>query len=134
MSDEVNIGDLNSTAPGTGARKNKGKVMYSLVPFHLLGGTARVLEAGAIKYAPWNWTKGMSWASTFECLLRHLFKWWFCREEYDEDDGEHHLDHAMCNLLFLIHHAKTFKDGDDRPPEYTRLEQHLPDAFKGRPL
>ena len=112
---EFNEGDVNSKERGTCARSNTGKVSVSLVPFHLLAGCARVLMWGSKKYAPWNWAKGGQWSTPMDCLLRHLFKWWFCGEEVDKESGEHHLDHAMCNLLFLIHYNKTHLDGDDRP-------------------
>ncbi|MCP4900020.1 MAG: hypothetical protein GY906_23880 [bacterium] len=110
-------GNIDSTERGTCARKNGGKIMLSLVPFHLLAGTARVLMWGARKYAPWNWAKGGQWSTPMDCMLRHLFKWWYCGEDCDQESGEHHLDHAMCNLLFLVHYKDTHNKGDDRPPK-----------------
>jgi hypothetical protein len=110
-------GDLDSNERGTCARFNSGKPSFSLVPLHLLAGAARVLMYYSVeKYAPWNWAKGGKWTTPMDCLLRHLFKWWFMGEECDEESGFHHLDHAMCNLLFLIHYAHTYKEGDNRPP------------------
>jgi hypothetical protein len=114
--DEVAVGDLNSSARGSGARKNSGKIALSLVPMHLLAGCCRVLMSGTIKYASWNWSKGMKWSVCFDCTLRHLFKWWFLGEDYDEETGEHHLDHVFCNLFFLRHYVDNYKEGDDRPP------------------
>lgn len=118
VNDPVSVGDLASTEKGTGARKSGGKVQFSLVPMHLLAGVSRVLMAGVVKYAPWNWTKGMVWSECFNCTVRHLFKWWYLGEEKDPETGEHHLDHALCNLLFLRHYVLTYKEGDDRPPMY----------------
>lgn len=115
--DELSVGDLNSTKKGTGARKSKGKVAFSLLPLHLLAGVARVLMFGARKYAPYNWAHGMVWSECFNCTCRHLFKWWFFREEVDEETGEHHLDHVMCNILFLRHYTLEYTEGDDRPPK-----------------
>ena len=121
-------GDLSSDKPGTCARKNSGKVSFSLVPFHLLAGTARVLMKGSVKYAPWNWAKGGKWSTPMDCLLRHLLRWWFMGEEKDQESGEHHLDHVMCNLLFLIHYRLTHKEGDDRPsPGITRFTESMKD-------
>jgi hypothetical protein len=110
-------GDIESSARGTGARANSGKVSLSLLPLHLLAGTARVLMGGTVKYAAWNWAKGMNWSTCMDCLLRHLFKWWYCGEDIDPESGEHHLDHVFCNLFFLRHYADTHPDGDDRPPK-----------------
>lgn len=112
------VGDLNSTEKGSGARKSSGKVNWSMAPMHLLAGMTRVLMSGTIKYNPWNWAKGMPWSECFSCTIRHLFKWWFLGEELDEETGEHHLDHVLCNVMFLRHYVMTYKDGDDRPPPY----------------
>lgn len=108
-------GNLDTDERGTCARFNSGKVRLTLVPLHLLAGAARVLIWGTRKYAPWNWAKGGAWSTPMDCLLRHLIKWWFFGEDYDADSGLHHLDHAMCNLLFLIHYRDTYHEGDDRP-------------------
>lgn len=131
MTTAYSVGDINSNAKGTGARASGGKCALSLIPFHLLAGTARVLMGGRLKYKEWNWTKGMPWSECYNCLLRHLFKWWYLGEECDHESGENHLDHAMCNLLFLMHFQQTFKEGDDRPPqELTRFRMSLPDFNK----
>lgn len=114
--DEVAVGDIHSKEKGSGARKSKGKVAFSLVPLHLLAGCARVLMFGRKKYASWNWAKGMVWSECFNCTLRHLFKWWYLGEDYDAETGEHHLDHVLCNVLFLKHYTLSYKEGDDRPP------------------
>ena len=115
--DKVAIGDLDSDEKGTGARKNGGKVMFSQVPMHLLAGVARVLQGGMLKYKPFNWAKGMSWSVCYDCTMRHMYKFWYAREELDQESMEHHLDHAICNLLFLKHYLSYYPDGDDRPPE-----------------
>ncbi len=120
-------GDINSTKRGSGARANRGKVSLSLVPLHLFAGAARVFMGGKLKYKEWNWAKGMQWGTCFDCLLRHLFKWWFCREEDDQESGEHHLDHAIANLLMLRHYHIAYKAGDDRPPEFTGFADALED-------
>lgn len=119
------VGDVNSTEKGTTARSNGGKVQYNLIPFHLLAGVARVLTFGKVKYAPWNWAKGSDWSVSFDCLLRHLFKWFFCGEEIDEETGLHHLDHAMTNLLFLRHYSMHYPEGDDRPPSFTGFSEQV---------
>jgi len=109
-------GDVNSTAKGSGARANRGKPALSLVPLHLFAGAARVFMGGKLKYAEWNWAKGMKWSTPMDCLLRHLFKWWYFGEETDPESGEHHLDYAICNLVMLRHYVTAHPDGDDRPP------------------
>lgn len=122
---EMAVGDLNSNAKGSGARANSGKVAFSQIPLHLLMGVAHVLRCGMYKYASWNWSKGMAWSVCFDCLIRHLFKWWYMGEELDEETGQHHLDHAMCNLMFLRHYTLSYQEGDDRPPAYTGFPDEL---------
>jgi hypothetical protein len=126
----VAIGDLNSTAPGSGARRNSGKVSISLLPLHLLGGCARVLMGGVIKYREWNWARGMKWSVCFDCTMRHLIKWWYLGEDIDKESGEHHLDHVMANLFFLRHYVTNHKDGDDRPPKHAMFAGSLEDFNK----
>jgi len=82
---------------------------------------------GTLKYAPYNYAKGMKWSTCFDCLLRHLFKWFYCREELDLESGEHHLDHAIANLLMLRHYHIVYKDGDNRPPTFTNFHEALDD-------
>jgi len=128
--DDVMHGDLASTAKGSGARRSIGKLSLSLVPFHLLAGCCRVFMGGKIKYAEWNWAKGMKWSYCFDCTLRHLFKWWFCGEDIDPESGEHHLDHVLCNLFMLRHYVTNYKEGDDRPPTYAGFSNSMDDFSK----
>jgi len=120
-------GDINSSAKGTGARANAGKVSFSLIPFHILGGVARVFMGGKLKYAEWNWAKGMKWSVCFDCVFRHLLKWWYCGEDIDPESGEHHLDHVICNLLMLRHYSNIYKEGDDRPADFTSFGDWMND-------
>jgi len=117
MVDKVNVGDLTSDEKGSGARRKNGKIMFHQLPRHLLAGVARVMMGGMQKYKPLNWAKGMPWSVAFDCTMRHMFKWWWARDELDKESMEHHIDHAICNLLFLKHYLTYYPDGDDRPPE-----------------
>lgn len=128
---EYATGDINSDARGTGARANKGKVSFCLIPWHLLAGTARVFMGGKVKYKEWNWAKGMPWSDCVDCLARHFIRWWFLREDIDPESGEHHIDHMFCNLFMLRHYVVTFKEGDDRPDgELTRFPEHMDEFMK----
>jgi hypothetical protein len=117
MTEKIHEGDLNSNERGTCARTNGGKIKFSSLPLNLLAGTARVLMFGAKKYAPWNWAKGGDWSTPFDCTMRHLIKFWYFGESHDKESGLHHIDHAICNLLFLRHCIDTWGSGDDRPPQ-----------------
>lgn len=120
-------GDINSDAKGSGARANKGKIDLTLVPMLLLGGVTRVFMGGQLKYASWNWAKGMKWSSAMACTLRHLFKWWYLNEECDKESGEHHLDHVLANVFMLKHYTKAYTEGDNRPPTSAMFEMWLDD-------
>lgn len=128
--DEVAQGDINSNAKGSGARRNLGKIALSLVPFHLLAGCCRVFMGGKLKYAEWNWAKGMKWSACFDCTMRHLFKWWFLGEDIDPESGEHHLDHVFANLFMLRHYVDNHKEGDDRPPAHVEFANSMEDFSK----
>ena len=113
---ERGIGDVNSDAKGSGARYNAGKPDMSLIPLCTLEDEAKVWAYGKQKYAAWNWAKGMDWSVPLACALRHIAKWQ-AGEENDEESGLPHLAHAMCNLRMLTLYAKTYPEGDDRPPK-----------------
>jgi hypothetical protein len=129
----MNEGNLDSSDKGTCARDNGGKVKFSLLPMHLLAGVARVLMFGSKKYAPWNWAKGGPWSTAFDCAMRHMLKFWYCRDECDDESKLHHLDHAICNLLFLRHYTLSYMEGDDRPPEFAMIKEQI-EFFKQPPL
>lgn len=79
------------------------------------GDAVRVLEFGAKKYAEWNWAKGMSWQTIIGCALRHA-KAVLEGEQLDAESGQTHLGHFLCNLVFLDHYVRVYREGDDRPP------------------
>ena len=123
-------GDVNSDAKGSGARANTGKIDLTLVPMLLLGGVTRVFMGGCLKYADWNWSKGMAWSSAMACTLRHLCKWYYLREDLDTESGEHHLDHVLANVFMMKHFTKAYPEGDDRPPASTMFDMWLEDFCK----
>jgi len=96
-----------------GLRYNNGKPTWSLVDFDSLEGMVRVLEYGAGKYAPHNWKKGMPHTEIADCLLRHLFAW-IHGEDTDQESGQKHLDHVLCNAMFLAYNTKHHPDLDNR--------------------
>lgn len=121
------VGDIHSTARGSGARFNSGKTPFGYIPLALLAGAARVFHKVTTRpvnpYPKWNWAKGMAWSVPYECALRHLDAW-YRGEASDPDTGESHLDHVICNLLMLKHYETAWREGDDRPhgflPEETK--------------
>ena len=100
-------------AAGQGMKLDQGKVQWDLVPFATLEGMARVLMFGAAKYDKHQWRNGMPHTQPFEALLRHLFAWQ-AGEDIDSDSLLPHLDHALCELMFLRYFVQNFPEMDNR--------------------
>ena len=75
-----------------------------------------VFSYGKVKYAAWNWAKGMVWSVPLACAVRHLLKIVRDNEEVDEESGRLHVGHVVCNISMLIHYTKNYKEGNDLPP------------------
>ena len=97
---EIYKDSKNRVGGKDGGMKNDGeKPDWSLLPLETIEGIVRVLTYGAKKYERNNWKK-VSINRNFAALLRHLSKWQ-AGEEYDPESGLHHLDHALCDLMFI---------------------------------
>lgn len=96
-----------------GKKFDQGKVGLHLLPFTGLLEVAKVLDFGAKKYDPWNWTKGMAWSRLLGAAFRHLFKY-ATGEDKDEETGLSHLAHASCCILFLLEYSLHSRGEDDR--------------------
>ena len=90
------------------------KVRLDLLPIAPLIAVGKVLTYGAKKYAERNWEKGLAWSRCYAAALRHLFAWW-SGETNDPETGLNHLDHALCEIMFLREFAITHPELDDRP-------------------
>lgn len=97
-----------------GVKYDTGKPRYDLLPPEGAEAVAAILEFGARKYAARNWEQGMDWSRPFSACMRHLWKWW-SGQKVDPDSGRSHLDHAACNIFFLIAYEARGKGTDDRP-------------------
>lgn len=72
--------------------------------------------AGLIKYGAWNWRAAGVRASTYiSAMERHLEKW-KGGQEFDYDDGTHHLGNIMACAAILLDAQAAGKLNDDRPP------------------
>jgi len=61
----------------------------------------------------WNWAKGMETMRLFGALQRHLWAW-HSGEDMDAESKLNHLDHALCELLFLRTMIERRPDLDNR--------------------
>lgn len=65
---------------------------------------ARVAKEGELKYGAYNWEVGMPIEDTLDHLFGHLTMW------MAGDRSEPHLEHALYNMVFLIHTATFFPE------------------------
>lgn len=101
-----------ATSPG-GVKFDSEKVRFDLISVPALEGLARVLTYGASKYEAHNWRKGIEWHRLIRATLAHFTS--FMRgEDMDPESGLPHIDHVMCNVMFLSEFAKTGNGTDDR--------------------
>jgi hypothetical protein len=98
-----------------GLRYNDNKPKLSFVAEfpNALVGVTRVLEFGAQKYARSNWQKGLPFTEVLDSMMRHQIAW-TNGEDLDPESGLSHLDHILCNALFLSELSRTKPDFDDR--------------------
>jgi hypothetical protein len=83
---------------------------------HIDTDAAKVFGYGAVKYAPWNWAKGMPWSVPVGCIGRHLLALLW-GEELDKESGLPHRGHVGCNVMMLQHYAEHYTEGNDLPPQ-----------------
>lgn len=116
---EIFIQGKHPEAASGAQREKLGALPYDLVPFQeFTEAYARVAEFGARKYAPWNWSKGLSRAQLLGSLLRHAFAY-LRGEDRDSDSGLLHTDHIVWNAVTLVHNVHwNLEDG--RRPEPPR--------------
>ena len=106
-------------------RYNEGKPRWSLVDFKSMEPLVQVLEYGAKKYAPYNWTKGLPTTQICESLLRHTFAY-LNGEDNDAESGCSHIGHIMANAMFLSYVMKNKPQFDDRSMAVGEVKQEIP--------
>lgn len=91
--------------PKTGA----GKPQLALIPWGAVIAMSRVLDMGAIKYGRDSWKNsfapsGFADGATkyLSAALRHIAVAAMDPQARDEESGEYHLAHAMCNIAFVL--------------------------------
>lgn len=118
--DDPNLLKGNKGDVGEGLRFNKDKPRYDLLHPVAQEGIVSVLTAGAKKYAPRNWEKGMNWSTVLASLKRHIAAI-EQGEDYDKETGLLHIDHVQCNAHFLSAYYTIFPQGDDRRHKYLEV-------------
>jgi dATP/dGTP diphosphohydrolase, N-terminal len=100
-----------------GLKDDTEKIRMDLLSPEALLATAEILTFGAKKYGPRNWEKGIQYGRVYAALQRHLHYFWL-GQPVDTETNRHHLAHAMCCVMFLLHYELNldhYVSIDDRP-------------------
>jgi len=96
-----------------GTKYDADKLPYSAIPPKPLKELVKVYLIGAKKYGMDNWRSGITWSRIFSAMMRHAWDWWD-GEEYDQEDGQHHLSSIAWCAFTLLEYIKTHPELDDR--------------------
>lgn len=96
-----------------GIKHDQEKPRLDLIPSEALIELGKVLEYGARKYSPGNWSKGIEHSRLIAATYRHLAAY-NSGEDTDSESGLSHVSHALCNLSFLAWHIIHRPDLDNR--------------------
>jgi hypothetical protein len=117
--------------PEKGGIKHDGdKTQWHLLPHEAVEGAVRVLMHGAKKYSAFNWAKGMPYTRVLDATQRHLNAI-YQGEDKDPDSGLDHVDHAICELVFLKYYMIHGVGEDDRfkrTPEQRQVSRALAES------
>lgn len=95
-------GDFSDPKPGVEAKADAGKPHPSYVPVEIIEAVMRVREYGNRKYHdPENW-KTVEPERYQDALLRHILRAWVDPYAVDPESGLIHIEHAACNIAFLL--------------------------------
>lgn len=111
FTDDEDLIFSNALMPGK--RYNESKKRWSLIDLNVMEGMVDVLEFGAKKYGVNNWRKGLKTTEIYDSLMRHLTEI-MKGNDIDSESNLHHIDHVLCNAMFLSHMIKFKKEFDDR--------------------
>lgn len=85
-----------------GLRFNDSKDRWDLLPWDALEVLVKIYTKGAVKYAPRNWERGMSWSKMVSSMMRHFVRRVVYREVIDPETGEPHFGHMAWNAIGLL--------------------------------
>lgn len=94
---------MNFNNNNIGRKDDTGKNRLDLIEPEFIESVGKVLTFGASKYEPNNWQNVEDGKDRYyAAALRHLMA--YRRGEVtDPESGLSHLEHAACNIMFLLH-------------------------------
>lgn len=98
----------------TASKHDGGKIRWDFLPPLPLEQLAQLYTLGAAKYGDHNWTRGFDYARMYAAMMRHLQAWWM-GEDYDQEDGQHHLTAVAWYCFGVIHYEMVGPKQDNRP-------------------
>lgn len=106
----------------TAAKNDQEKIDLSLIPLIAEVEEAKAFMVGLKKYGRYNYCKGHSASQLIAAAKRHMGAW-FNGEEYDPQDGQHHLGSARACLAMILRQNElgTLKDDRFKPETTTPL-------------
>lgn len=114
-----------------GKRFDEGKLDYHLLPVPFLVELTKLYTAGAIKYDPENWRKGMSYSRMIRCVWSHWLQW-LCGIKKDPETGVHSCVMAAwnCAALYMYEMHLDKAEFDDRKDNLSHEDFQCPEEFK----
>lgn len=100
---------------GESLKYDDNKLRLELLPDTALAAAAVAFGYGAEKYAPDNWRRdnGIEWNRVYGSLQRHLHAW-HSGQDVDPESCNHHLAHALAQLMILTTYVYDGIGTDDR--------------------
>jgi hypothetical protein len=111
MLESTGQGSSNSSEDNQSIKADFGKTNFLLVPPKAIEGIAVVRKYGVEKYGQDSWRE-VEPERFLAAALRHLDQY-RRGEEYDEESGSPHIDHALTNLALLREMDYTPRSWDD---------------------
>lgn len=96
------------------ARHNTGKINPIELDPSFIMGMAEVLTKSRVKYPEFNWALPTKLSTPYQSLFRHLMAFQ-SGEDFDPEDGCHHMLKVAVNAMFIHYHSlNNNEESDDR--------------------
>jgi hypothetical protein len=87
---------------------------YDLIPVHCLRRLGQIYSEGAVRYKPYNWTKGMPFSDVYNHAMEHLAKW---REGDRSEDQLAKVAWGIFTLMYYEEYCPECNDFEQLKPK-----------------